>query len=172
VRSRVAALALLVLAQAYPIAAIDGGAAPLGWRDAAWPLASALLLVAAALRALWPTETLRATLPLSRWRSLAPPASASAAGIGEAPAAAGFWLALLALGLLAVITVQRTAALDGQRAFGLFTAALFGAWVLLFWQIGVTAFDVRGCCCPRRASSCGRSPITPARSPAISRRRS
>ena len=35
-----------------------------------------------------------------------------------------------------------SAALDGPRLYGTMTAALAGLWVLLFWQVGVTAFDV------------------------------
>lgn len=76
-------------------------------------------------------------------------------------AAAGFWWAApegasfddgivpwgWRLGLLAVLglagwSVQRVAALDGQRWQGTATAALFGLWVLYFWQVGVTLFDV------------------------------
>jgi NitT/TauT family transport system permease protein len=60
----------------------------------------------------------------------------------EAMPAAGFWLALAALAVLAVVSVQRLAALDGHAHIGSWTAALFGLWVLFFWQVGVTAFDV------------------------------
>ena len=49
---------------------------------------------------------------------------------------------LLAVALLAGWSVQRVAALDGRRWHGPVTAALFGAWVLYFWQVGVTLFDV------------------------------
>ena len=54
---------------------------------------------------------------------------------------------LVALGLLAalavaVLSVRGCAALDGPRWAGPLTAALFGAWVLFFWQVGVTVFDV------------------------------
>lgn len=53
----------------------------------------------------------------------------------------------LVAGLLAVLalagwSVQRVAALDGSRWHGPATAALFGGWVLYFWQVGVTLFDV------------------------------
>jgi NitT/TauT family transport system permease protein len=34
------------------------------------------------------------------------------------------------------------AALDGRRWYDTATAALFGLWVLYFWQLGVTLFDV------------------------------
>ena len=48
---------------------------------------------------------------------------------------------LAALGL-AGWSVRRCAAIDGPRWAGTATAALFGAWVLFFWQAGVTAFEV------------------------------
>jgi NitT/TauT family transport system permease protein len=38
--------------------------------------------------------------------------------------------------------VQRLAGLTQHPAFGPATAALFGLWVLYFWQVGVTLFDV------------------------------
>jgi NitT/TauT family transport system permease protein len=49
---------------------------------------------------------------------------------------------LLVVLALAAASVQRVAALDGRPAYGTLTAALFGLWVLYFWQVGVTLFDV------------------------------
>lgn len=54
----------------------------------------------------------------------------------------GWRLGLLAVLGLAGWSVQRVAALDGKRWHSTATAALFGAWVLYFWQTGVTLFDV------------------------------
>ena len=56
-------------------------------------------------------------------------------------------LALLLLGLgvvaaLAVANLRQVAALDGHRAHGTLAAALFGLWLLYFWQVGVTLFNV------------------------------
>jgi NitT/TauT family transport system permease protein len=48
---------------------------------------------------------------------------------------------LLAL-VLAVYSVRRCAAIEGPRWAGPLTAALFGLWLLFFWQAGVTVFDV------------------------------
>jgi len=63
------------------------------------------------------------------------------AGSGEGTSP--WLLAGLAVALVvAAISVQRLAAQDGHSAFGLLTAALFGLWVLFFWQVGVTVFDV------------------------------
>ena len=72
-------------------------------------------------------------------------------------AAIGLWLALPAEGeeaaawmtpvflatlALAAFSVQRVAALDGRRWLGTATAALFGLWVVYFWQVGVTLYQV------------------------------
>lgn len=66
--------------------------------------------------------------------------------VPETPAGTGVgvpqWaLLLLTLGL-AMQTVRAVAALDGHRLLGSATAALFGLWVLYFWQVGVMLFDV------------------------------
>jgi NitT/TauT family transport system permease protein len=64
------------------------------------------------------------------------------AASGESAPTPLFWLALGALALLAMQSVRRMAALDGARVYGLLTAALFGVWVLYFWQVLVLAFGV------------------------------
>ena len=61
---------------------------------------------------------------------------------GETPPALGFWLATLTLAGLAVAGIRRLAALDGHRAYAPLTAAVFGLWILYFWQLLVVAFDV------------------------------
>ncbi len=55
---------------------------------------------------------------------------------------AGFWPGLVGILLLAVFTVQRCAALEGRKIYGLLTAGVFGLWLLYLWQLLVTAFDV------------------------------
>jgi NitT/TauT family transport system permease protein len=62
-----------------------------------------------------------------------------AAATGLAP---WFWPAIAALAVLAGYSVYRMAALNGSRRVGMATAALFGAWVVLFWEILVRALDV------------------------------
>jgi NitT/TauT family transport system permease protein len=51
-------------------------------------------------------------------------------------------LAGVAALVLAVLSVRRCAAIDGPRWAGPLTAALFGLWILFFWQVGVTVFEV------------------------------
>ena len=59
------------------------------------------------------------------------------------PTIALLFVATLAL---AVFSVQRCAAIEGPRwaepYMGTLTAALFGGWVLFFWEAGVAVFDV------------------------------
>ena len=61
---------------------------------------------------------------------------------GEAPPTPWFWLAAVALAGLAGQSIRYVAALDGARIYGLLTAALFGAWVVYFWQLLVVALEV------------------------------
>ncbi len=49
---------------------------------------------------------------------------------------------MVGLAVVAGYSVYRMAALNGARWVGMATAALFGAWVLLFWEILVRALDV------------------------------
>ena len=53
-----------------------------------------------------------------------------------------FWPMLSVLLLLAGYSIYRTAGPNGSRWVGSLTAALFGLWALLFWEILVRAFDV------------------------------
>lgn len=61
---------------------------------------------------------------------------------GSSPPTALFWLMLVALGAAALWTIRRVAAIQGTRFDGVLTAALFGLWVLYFWQMLVVAFEV------------------------------
>ena len=64
------------------------------------------------------------------------------AGRGDAPPSAIFWLATGVLALLAIQSIRRMAAMDGGRLVGMLTAALFGVWIIFFWQLLVVAFEV------------------------------
>ena len=89
-----------------------------------------------------------------------PPAKAVFALIASLSLAAAFWwllgtaqqqpdfkpmplvAPLLGVLFIAGLSVRRLAALDGKPWYATATAALFGLWVLYFWQVGVTLFDV------------------------------
>lgn len=53
-----------------------------------------------------------------------------------------FWPGMVLLALVAGYSVYRMAAVQGARWVGMATAALFGVWVVLFWEILVRALDV------------------------------
>jgi NitT/TauT family transport system permease protein len=53
-----------------------------------------------------------------------------------------FWPLMVVLALVAGYSVYRVAGLQGGRWTGMATAALFGVWVVLFWEILVRALDV------------------------------
>ena len=61
---------------------------------------------------------------------------------GAAPPTALFWLATSAQALLAAQSVRSLAAFNRPRWMGTLTAALFGLWLLYFWQLLVVAFQV------------------------------
>jgi NitT/TauT family transport system permease protein len=63
----------------------------------------------------------------------------AAGATGVAP---WFWPGIVLLALVAGYSVYRMAAIQGRSWVGMATAALFGAWVLLFWEILVRALDV------------------------------
>lgn len=61
---------------------------------------------------------------------------------GEQPVGPPFWLATLLLAGLAVAGIRRMASFDGHAVFASLTAALFGLWVVYFWQLLTVALDV------------------------------
>lgn len=67
-------------------------------------------------------------------------------GEAEGKISPAFWLACVIVAIAAIYSIQRVAALDaakyGERFVGLLTAALFGLWLVYFWQILVVAFEV------------------------------
>jgi NitT/TauT family transport system permease protein len=100
-----------------------------------------------------------ATMPQTATDHTSPSQWATAAAVATALAAAGllflhpaiqaaqapnavFWLLLVAVGGTALWTLHRVAAIQGTRWDSVLTAALFGLWVLYFWQILVVALEV------------------------------
>ena len=96
---------------------------------------------------------------MSGARSLKMPARVLAWWAAAGMLAAGLWQAVpdagsvpaappllvlwaVGVGFFAVTNVRQIAALDGHPAFGSLAAAVFGGWILYFWQVGVTLFDV------------------------------
>lgn len=154
-----AALALLVLSLAFGVSLPgEGHTAP---TPHAWQTAQGLLGVLMALGAAWlamratgqtATLALVATSLGAAWAWLGLPPS-----LGEASGAAGYWLGVLALAALAAASVQRCALWATPDAGGptrrgparlpaawdaWLAAAVFGLWVLVFWQLLTTALEV------------------------------
>ncbi len=61
---------------------------------------------------------------------------------GEEPVGTTFWVATAALAALAVAGIRRMARLDGHRMYATLTAALFGLWIVYFWQLLTVALGV------------------------------
>ncbi len=74
-------------------------------------------------------------LAAALWFALPTPGGES----GPAPLLMGGALVMIGL---AIWTVRCVAALDGHRLDATATAAVFGLWLLYFWQLGVTLFEV------------------------------
>ncbi|MCG8708435.1 ABC transporter permease [Brenneria sp. 4F2] len=123
---------LMGLGQLIPNGVTETGITPL------WVIE--LLLLGAALLALYP--------PSSRWiPMLAIALIIAAAGMLTQPAVmaqpdAVYWLAVSALALLACHSVQRLANSSGNALPAGSVAALFGVWVIYFWQLLVTVLAV------------------------------
>ena len=62
-------------------------------------------------------------------------------GASDAPGPL-FWLGTASIAVQAVQSIRHMASLDGTRIYGMLTAALFGVWVVYFWQLLTVAFDV------------------------------
>jgi len=61
---------------------------------------------------------------------------------GEEPVGTTFWVASAALAALAVAGIRRMAHLDGHPLYATLTAALFGIWIVYFWQLLTVALGV------------------------------
>jgi NitT/TauT family transport system permease protein len=60
-----------------------------------------------------------------------------------APESYGFWLVILALAMLACLSLSKLAAVETKQAWPRHAIPLLlGAWAVIFWQLGVQAFEV------------------------------
>jgi NitT/TauT family transport system permease protein len=60
----------------------------------------------------------------------------------QAGASPLFWPAIVLLLALSCYSIVRTAGLEGSRWVGTLTAAIFGLWVVFFWEVLVRCLDV------------------------------
>lgn len=99
-----------------------------------------MTLLAAALYAIWAPVALFHTFVFTFLTALA---GLQLLRLGAlAQPAAGYWLLVLSLALLAQLTVQRLAEARLAHLPQGTVAALFGGWLLYFWQLLVTVFAV------------------------------
>jgi NitT/TauT family transport system permease protein len=136
------ALLAIALSAAMPLLADAPTALLLDVARQQRALAALGLMLLLTVRLLWPS---------GRWMTYGLTLLALSAGLlwlgvppalGDVQAGSGFWLGCVALGLIGLLTVHRCAHLDGSRLDAQSAAAVLGLWALLFWQLGVTAFDV------------------------------
>ncbi|MEP6971912.1 MAG: ABC transporter permease [Betaproteobacteria bacterium] len=59
-----------------------------------------------------------------------------------APVGPLFWALTAMLAALAIVGIRRLATMESHRIYSSLTAALFGIWILYFWQLLVVANDV------------------------------
>jgi len=148
-------LACALLALAFPVAAVEGGAA--GWFDRPEMLAfAAPALAAAAWRLATRAEGLGAGLILALATLLgayaplvdldAQAALGRETGMEIGARAIGAWLYLFGLGFLAWRAMALLSAVrvehGGGRLVGLLVPGIFGAWLLYLWQVVVTGLGV------------------------------
>ncbi len=163
-----AILALLASSLRFPAGLVDDK--PIGWFQSGWSMAGLTCVALAAISGLFQTHPANDNDPIRQVHqvrnsgagalafallgltgALAPLAwlgqlgqlGQSAIAVSVAADSYGFWLALLALLLLACASLSRLAAVPGNAAWAVRAIPLLlGVWVLVFWQIGVVALDV------------------------------
>jgi NitT/TauT family transport system permease protein len=134
----IAVFCMTLAAMAFPVQEAIANEAPIyAWQFFAGAIGLCALIGAALLgvwpgdvRARWRTSVIAVVgwVAALCWLSL-PPAS------GELAGAAGFWLGAMALGCLSILTIIRSAWLDGRWGDAWWAAVLFGVWVVVFWEL-------------------------------------
>ena len=119
---------------------------PLFWRASGMGLFGLVCLAAAALTGLVTTASrpgFSIAFSVLGLLGAAAPLSLLAGDVSVLPGSSGFWAMTLALALVACASLSRLASVETGRAWPRHAIPLLlGAWVLIFWQIGVRAFEV------------------------------
>jgi NitT/TauT family transport system permease protein len=135
---------LLVGSIWFPVAEVDGK--PLFWRHSVLAMLSLGCVVLAAeigLRRAHTSAAWAGAFALLGLAGAAAPLLLLAGDVTVASGSHGFWLAMAALGLMACAGLTNLAAVETVKSWpGRAIPLLLGAWVIVFWQIGVQAFDV------------------------------
>lgn len=119
---------------------------PVMWLQSGWSLLGLAGMAAAALMGIFSVGTSIGFALLFVALGLAgavAPLALLAGDVSVAPESLGFWLAAGALALLACASLSKLASVETDRAWPRHAIPLLlGAWALIFWQIGVQAFEV------------------------------
>ena len=139
-----AAVVLVGISLWLPAAVVDEK--PMFWLQSAWGVAGLGVVAVAAAMGLFNLHTgatRAAVFALLGLAGATGPLVLLASGAAVAPGSHGFWLALAALALMACTGLTHLATVETDRSWPRHAIPLLlGAWVLIFWQIGVQAFDV------------------------------
>ncbi len=140
----VAALVLLGASLWLPAGVIDEK--PVFWLQSAWRAVGLACVAVAALMGVFNLHngaTRAAVFALLGLVGAAPPLLLMAGDASVAGASHGFWLGTVALALIACAGLTHLASVETQKSWPRHAIPLLlGAWVIVFWQIGVQAFDV------------------------------
>ncbi len=119
---------------------------PVTWLQSGWGLLGFACIAAAALMGIFTVGISTGSALLFAALGLVgavAPLVLLAADASVAPDSYGFWLAALALLLLACAGLSKLASVETVRAWPRHAIPLLlGAWAIIFWQIGVQAFEV------------------------------
>ena len=119
---------------------------PVTWLQSGWGLLGPACMAAAALMGIFTVGTSTGLALLLAALGLAGAVAPLVLLAGEAsvaPDSHGFWLAMLALLLLACTGLSKLASVETVRAWPRHAIPLLlGAWAIIFWQIGVQAFEI------------------------------
>ena len=143
-----AAILLFGIGLLLPAAFIDDK--PVFWLQSVWGVAGLGVVAIAAVMGLFNVQTgatRAAVFALLGLMGAVAPLVLLAGGVSEGATVTsgshGFWLVMAALGLLACAGLSNLAAVETTKTWPRHAIPLLlGAWVIIFWQIGVQAFDV------------------------------
>ncbi len=139
-----AVLVLLGICLWLPVGIIDEKR--LFWLQSAWGMAGLGCVAVAALMGVFNTHsgvTRAAVFALMGLAGAVAPLAVLAGGATVVSNSHGFWLAMVAVGLMACAGLTNLASVETDKSWPRHVIPLLlGAWVLVFWQIGVQAFDV------------------------------
>ena len=139
-----AVLCLVATSLLMPVAML--AEKPVTWFQSGWSLLGLVCIGVAALLGIYRPGTSTRFALLFAALGLAgavAPLALLAGEVSVAPDSHGFWLAAMALLLLACAGLSKLASVETTRAWPRHAIPLLlGAWVVIFWQIGVQAFEV------------------------------